>query len=199
MQLSENIPLAALSEKDGGDPVCDQSVRRVAKGELAALTQLYAALKRPIFLLAYSILHDYALAEDVTQETFLHITEKAASYRPGTKAKAWVFTIARNLALSAVRGRKKEDLSDTPPENTAVQQGPQEAAEANAGFARAIAVLEPDERSIVILRIEAGLPHREIAKMLGISYADARVRYFRALKKLKRYYEINQDADTNSF
>jgi RNA polymerase sigma factor, sigma-70 family len=202
MSLSENIPFDGLSgegsEKEKSSLACEKSLARMVDGNVAALSQLYTTLKRPVFLLAYSILQDYALAEDVTQETFLHITEKAASYRPGTNPKAWIFTIARNLALSVLRARKKEDLSDAQLSHTReepIHRGPEDSAEANAGFARAIAELAPDERSIVILRIEAALPHRDIARILGISYADARVRYFRALKKLKAYYETNQNAN----
>jgi RNA polymerase sigma-70 factor, ECF subfamily len=190
MHITENIPIS-LAGDTAHDCAVGKPAKKTADGDSAAFTQLYECLKRPVFLLAYSILQDYALAEDATQETFLRAAEKADTFRPGTNPKAWIFTIARNLAIDLLRKRKKEAPLDSLPE--AAQQSPENSAaavaEATDGLARALAVLEPHERDLVILRIEAELPHRDIAKILGISAVDARVRYFRALKKLKKYYE----------
>jgi RNA polymerase sigma factor (sigma-70 family) len=168
----------------GGD--CEKSMVKVAGGDISALSQLYGCLKKPVFLLAYSIVGNYPLAEDITQETFLRVNDKASLYRTGTNPKAWIFTIARNLSLSAVRSRGREELSDDEPPQAGTDL--EDIAVYDADFTRAISVLDNDERNIVILKIAASLKHREISKIMGISVGDTRVRYFRALKKLKNYY-----------
>jgi RNA polymerase sigma factor (sigma-70 family) len=166
---------------------CERSVAKIANGDISALSQLYGCLRRPVFLLAYSIIGDCSLAEDVTQETFLHVNDKASAYHPGTNPKAWIFTIARNLALNEVRSRGREKLSDDEPLQTAANI--EDIAIYDADFTRAVSVLNGDERNIVILRIAASMKHREIARIMGISTGDVRVRYFRALKKLRNYYQ----------
>jgi RNA polymerase sigma factor (sigma-70 family) len=185
--VTELLDISEALDNDKLKKACEVSVAKVAHGDISALSQLYSCLKRPVFLLAYSVVSDYSLAEDVTQETFLRISEKASTYRPGTNPKAWIFTIARNLALTALRGRKCEQLSEEQPLQTG--ESIEDIAVTDADFSRAIAVLDSDERNIVILKIVASMKHKEIAQIMGISTGDARVRYFRALKKFKSYYE----------
>jgi RNA polymerase sigma-70 factor (ECF subfamily) len=59
-----------------------------------------------------AMIPDFALAEDVVQETFLTVTKKAAAFEIGTSFAAWVKTIARFKALEAIRARRFETLSD---------------------------------------------------------------------------------------
>lgn len=166
---------------------CEKSVSQIADGDISALTQLYNCLKRPVFMLAYSIVADYPLAEDITQETFLRVNDKASAYHPGTNPKAWIFKIARNLAIDAIRSRSREDLHEVEPERES--ENIEDIVVGGDGFSRAMTNLDSTERDIVVLKIGASLKHSEIAKIIGISTGNVRIRYFRALKKLKSYYE----------
>lgn len=177
------------------DSDCEASVTTVAGGDIAGLSQLYGCLRKPVFLLAYSILGDYALAEDIMQETFLRVNEKAATYRAGSNPKAWVLSIARSVALNARKSRIRENLCEdttngmvTGTATDLFANTVENKAVLNADFTRALTCLDEQERGIIILKIGGNLKHSEIAEILGITTGDARVRYFRALKKLKRYY-----------
>jgi RNA polymerase sigma-70 factor, ECF subfamily len=167
---------------------CEKSIYKVADGDISELTQIYGCFKRPVFLIAYSIVKDYALAEDVMQETFLRVSEKASTYRGGN-SKSWVLEIARNIALNCVKKRNWETISAD--ESESMSPSVEDAAVAEADFTRAITVLDEVERSIVILHLAGSLKHTEIAHILGIMPGDVRIRYFRALKKLKAYYRFD--------
>lgn len=175
---------------DAINAVNNNSLGRIASGDVSALHQLYENLKRPVFLLAFSILRDYALAEDVMQDTFLTVTEKAIAYHKNTNPKAWVLTITRNLSLNLLKNRRRESPNADTMEHGLVKDSGQEPFYA-AEFSQTLGQLEEPERTIVTLRIVCGLRHAEIAKIVGLSAGDTRVRYTRALKKLKIYYEMN--------
>ena len=161
------------------------SISHIAYGDVTALDLLYKSLKKPVFLLALSILRDYQAAEDVMQDTFLKVSEKAETYVRGTNPKAWVLTIARNLALNSLKKHSHETLTLEELSETAVGEGPPDSSD----FTRTMQQLDEPDRSIVTLRVVCGLRHAEIAKVVGLSAGDTRVRYSRALKKLKKYYE----------
>jgi RNA polymerase sigma-70 factor (ECF subfamily) len=173
---------------DAANLANNSSLNRIACGDVSALDLLYKNLKRPVFLLAFSILRDYALAEDVMQDTFLKVNEKAVTYNKGTNSKAWVLTIARNLSLNLLKKRSRETLNPDALEQDRSTDAGQEALNAME-FSRTLGQLEEPERTIVTLRIVCGLRHAEIAKIVGLSAGDTRVHYSRALKKLKAYYE----------
>jgi RNA polymerase sigma-70 factor (ECF subfamily) len=163
----------------------NKSMSRIAYGDVLALDALYKDLKKPVFMLALSILRDYPSAEDIMQETFLKVNEKADTYTAGTNPKAWVLTIARNLALNTIKKRSRETLT--------LEELGETAADENGlldgnDFTHTMRQLDEPERSIVTLRIVCGLRHAEIAKIVGLTANDTRVRYSRALKKLKKYY-----------
>lgn len=171
------------------DDQLETSVSRLQKGDLGGLEALYTSLRKPVFLLSYAILENYALAEDAAQETFLRVHDKASTYRPGSNPKAWVMSVARSVALNLRRKGKIEEPSEYPETNpSALPRSMEETAVLNADFTRALQCLEEPEKIVVILRIGCGLRHSESARVLGIKQGDARMRYSRALKKLKAYY-----------
>jgi hypothetical protein len=87
----------------------------VAAGDLRSLEPLYRALRVAVFTLSLSVVRDRSLAEDVLHETFVRVSEKAHTYRAGTRPRAWVLAIARNHALDTVRRRAREHTLDGGP------------------------------------------------------------------------------------
>jgi RNA polymerase sigma-70 factor (ECF subfamily) len=187
--MEKEIAFSALNAPDC-NPGIDKSVLQIAQGDNTALSLLYRCLKKPVFLLALSILRDESLAEDVMQETFLKVSEKADTYHAGTNPKAWVLTIARNLSLNCLKSRGREELTgkdidmqfDENNENRAVS---------SADFMKALQQLDETQQTIVTVRILCDLKHAQIAEMINLSPGDVRIRYHRALKLLKKYYEEN--------
>ena len=166
------------------DAACDMALCRIASGDHEALTVIYKKLGRQIYLLAYSILQDTYAAEDVMQETFVRLLASANRYQPQTNARAYVLKITRNLALNALQKRRREMTCESPiDENTAdeTEAKPLSALES-------LSLLSEEERQIVVLKLDGGQTHKQIASLLGISTAACEKRYRRALEKLKQYY-----------
>lgn len=160
--------------------VCEKAVAALAAGDRSALATLYDCMGRSLFSVAYAVTGNWHDAEDVLQETLLDACRTAPSYRPGTSACAWLLAIARHTALDCVRRtgvRRAETLDD-------------DRAAEEPGFAAVEALdllraLDEEEREVVILRVYAALPYKELAPLLGITVAAAQKRYQRAMEKLR--------------
>jgi RNA polymerase sigma-70 factor (ECF subfamily) len=72
---------------------------------MPALEALYRMMRVQVFAVALAVAGDRGTAEDVMQDTFVRVYSAAPGYRPGSRARAWVLTIARHLAVDAVRRR----------------------------------------------------------------------------------------------
>lgn len=85
-----------------------ESFRKIRKGDKDAFTIIYNELKKPVFTVVCRIVGDSLTAEDITQEVFVRLY----SSPPDSSVKnprAWIFKIARNLSIDALR--KKQSLS----------------------------------------------------------------------------------------
>ena len=165
---------------------CDHALRQLAEGDQNALASLHERLGRKIYLLALSILRDSHAAEDILQDTWLRLAQGGArSYTPDTNPEAFVLTVARNLALTALTRRARELPSEiaeeAEPHLTAPDSEPMNALPV-------LDELDTEERQIVLLRLEYGMKHRDIAALLGISTAACEKKYSRAAAKMRAYY-----------
>ena len=165
--------------------VDDALILKIAAGDMDAFHTLYRAAHSGIYGFALSITKNPHDAEDVLQDTFLSVYENALSYRPEGKPMAWIFRIARNFALSKMREKAKEPMSEEfILENTeAVSQ--LESVEEKETVKALLSFLNDDERQIVMLHAAAGFKNREIAQVLGLKLSTVLSKYRRALKKLE--------------
>ena len=180
-----------MSKKMIFNDVCDTALCRIANGDTEALAIIYQRLGRQIYMVAYSILQDVHAAEDVMQETFVRIISGAKFYQKGTNAKAYILKIAHNLSLTALQKRGWEIPTDLP--NT---QRSTDGEELPLTSLEALSLLSPEERQIVILKLDSNEKHKNIAALLGISPAACQKRYRRALEKLKPYYQDEYRKET---
>lgn len=134
---------------------------------MRTLEELYRAYRDDVYRYLYSLTRDAAQAEDLLSETFLQALQNAASYRGEAGEKTWLFGIARNLWLRALRKRRPtvsfDDLLGLYVEDT---------------------LAETAARRALLDRVR-GVPYEEIAKELGISAGSARVIDHRARQWLK--------------
>jgi RNA polymerase sigma-70 factor (ECF subfamily) len=159
----------------------DYLLQEIARGKDGAFDELYEGMKRGVFALAYSYLRSYADAEDAVQETFLAIKRKANLYRRGTNARAWVFQIAKNIALDELRRRKRRAETEFAEE---------QAVEPNLPYLDELtATLTEEEREIVIMHAVWGYKHKEIAKEKGLPLGTVTWKYNEAIKKLRKEIE----------
>lgn len=167
-----------MSDDAGGE---DELLAQVADGDMRALEALYRRMRVLVFALALAVAGDRATAEDVVQDTFVRVYSAAAQYRPGSRARAWVLTIARNLALDAVRRRAREPVSGIVGDSAAAPTGQPDGIRLDV--VNALLRLGEVDRQIVVLHDVAGLTHAEVAAELQLPAGTVRWRYRVALAR----------------
>jgi RNA polymerase sigma factor (sigma-70 family) len=133
-------------------------------------------------------------AEDCFQETFLSALRAYPRLRPGSNARAWVLTIAHRKALDAHRARARRALPLADPAAAATSDASSSSAHDDA-FSHdaelwdAVSELPARQRSAVVLRFVADLPHRDIATAIGCSEEAARRSLHEGLTRLRKAVE----------
>lgn len=160
---------------------------RIRGGSLDALEQLYRALGADLYRVAYRITLSRQDAEDVVHDVFLGLRGALNGYVEHGELQAWLKRVTTRAALMRVRTDRRREareavfLRERPEGGAGSDQG------TGADVERLLAGLAPDLRVVVVLHELEGLPHREIARTLGITPVTSRVRLWRALDRLRRF------------
>jgi RNA polymerase sigma-70 factor (ECF subfamily) len=171
-------------------------VAALAQDEVGALEQLYDRYSALVFSVALRVLHDHALAEDVTQEVFLRIWRQPASFDPERgRFISWISSVARNRALDEQRRMTRRRRAEDPDEGPMLRlpaegRGDDPATEAvHADERRRVqeAMLElPEAQRIVIeLAYFGGLTQTEIAERTGDPLGTIKTRVRLGMRKLR--------------
>ena len=159
----------------------------IATGRPEDMSELYSRTRTAVYSLALSYLGNAHDAQDITQDTFVQVWERAGQYRPNGSPMGWLLTVCRNLALMRIRKADRHaDLDDSgwdaiPAEEKGL------SVEERALLQDALALLDKNERRVVMLHAAAGMKHREIAVLLEMPLATVLSKYHRAIKKLRAF------------
>lgn len=149
-----------------------------------SFTELYNRYSSRIHAYCYRILSDRESAEDIFQETFVRLFQKAQSGDAITNAPGLLITIARNLCLNHKRGRKETvPIEDVEPFFGASPN--YESKELLDMITRSLDLLDPEFREAFVLREYGGYSFGDIAELTGTTTANAKSRAFRAKQKIK--------------
>ena len=161
------------------------TVQALREGRIDTLAGLLEAHGREIQGVAYLILRDRSLAEDVTIETLLTAFERGGAIRDEGSLRAWLLRVATNKALTVRRStRRVVDLAHLP-ETSAAGDLAVEAADRVALLA-AVGTLPIQMRAAVVLRYYADMPVEGIAAALGKSPNTIKAQLQTALDRLRR-------------
>jgi RNA polymerase sigma-70 factor (ECF subfamily) len=130
-----------------------------------------------------------AVAEDLAQEALLNLWRKAHLFDPvKASAATWLFTIARNLRIDAIRRERRPELDpeDFLPEPAPGADDSLALADEEARLRLALRELSPDQILVVELSFFADKPHSEIAAELDIPLGTVKSRLRLAMARLKR-------------
>lgn len=165
-----------------------EAMAAVAAGDQHALRHLYQRYGRLAHSVAYRISGDRATAEECTQDAFVALWKRADRFDPGRgQVSTWLFAIARNLALSAVRRQRTTVELDQSTE-VSTGAGPDElvaSADAAAQLADAMASLPEPQLTVLQLAYFEGLSQSEIAEQLGLPLGTVKGRVRLALERLR--------------
>ncbi len=148
--------------------------------------RLYEAYFPRLMAYVLSRLSQREVAEDIVAETFLRAYLHWDSLRNKGAVESWLFSIAHNLLVSYVRAQARTsrwweqvERADDSPEDTALER------DERRRMWWAMARLPERYQQVLSLRFELGLPHRQVAQVMGLSEGNARVLLLRALRRLR--------------
>ena len=164
----------------------DKLLLAVARGDVAALRDLYRAFEKPLFTLGMRWLHDAELAGELVQEVTVRIWRRATAFDPTRGASSsWIFGIARNVAADLARSRGRNPIPVAEPRSGEAEPWDQDSAWEGWQVAKAIRALSPEQQRAVELAYVQQYTHSEIAKKLGIPLGTVKTRLYTGLKKLR--------------
>lgn len=141
-----------------------------------------------IFRLCMGFVNDYDTATDLTQETFIIVWQKLDTFRNESGIGTWIFRIASNNCLRQIEKEKRFLKSELP---IYLSEEKQHSLEPQIQFLyKCIAELPETERIIISLELEE-VKQAEIAKILGLSEANVRVKIHRIKEKLTQKFKEN--------
>jgi RNA polymerase sigma factor (sigma-70 family) len=175
-------------------------VRRAQAGDLAAYDQLINQFQERIYGLCYHMTSHHEDAHDLAQDTFVKAWQALKNFKGDSSFYTWIYRIAVNTCLNHLKLRRNRtphlslnDL-DVQPENdpdlVALVSDKTPRREANLAelqrrLNEALLKLSEDHRSVVTLHDIQGLPHDQIAKILGVNPGTVRSRLFYAHQQLQ--------------
>jgi RNA polymerase sigma-70 factor, ECF subfamily len=155
-------------------------------GSQPAFREIVRRYERPVYNLICRIVRDPVLAEDVAQEAFLKTFRGLASFDNRRRFASWIFRIAHNAALDAVRHKRGDptvqDNVDSLPIPPAAD--PVETAALGEALGAALDALRPEWRAAILLRYQEGCTYEEIADILGIPEGTAKTFVHRGRKQM---------------
>ncbi len=166
----------------------DVLIKRVSGGDTDSLEKLYNACAKGVYALAYSIVRSHAAAEDIMQDTFVRVWASASTFTAKGNGKAWIYRIARNLALNAVTRRKTDSLDAIEEDSGTLltsNVSTEDAAVTGHSIEHALSLLSENEREVITLHSMSGLTLNEIAVLLDVPLGTVKWRHAQALKKLR--------------
>jgi RNA polymerase sigma-70 factor, ECF subfamily len=172
----------------------------VARGDEAALAELYDRFGRVAYGLALRIVRDSTLAEDAVQDAFLAAWRTAVSFDPGRgKTSTWLLTLVHRRAVDVVRReerRRADPLDDFDhPTGEATDEEAWLRAQRQV-VQEALRKLPDDQREAIELAYYGGFTQSELAERLGQPLGTIKSRMFTGLRRLRELLaEAGLDAD----
>ena len=179
---------------ESGEPGDGILLRLIAAGDGEALVALHRRYVHLVYGMAWRILQDVGLAEEVTQDVFLKLWQKSQRYDPERGAFAgWLLSVTRfaaidRLRLEGRRPRTNEPLADNSDDQAAWDRllpTDHAAWERGQHLRLLLAQLPSDQRQVIELAYFGGLSHSELAEQLGVPLGTVKGRLRLGLEKLR--------------
>jgi RNA polymerase sigma-70 factor (ECF subfamily) len=180
-------------------PTDEELVGRIRAGDRDAFDALYDRYARRLFSYLARMLKDRSLAEDLFQEVFLEVLREDALDLRDRHFAGWLFTVARNRALTHVRNQERRkgalaDMARSEPKTESLS--PEEALHQKSQLERLAAVLstlsEPHHDALLLKEV-GGLTYRQIAQIQDVPEGTAKSRLHTAVKAVRSALGVHGD------
>ena len=178
----------------------DESLLRlIARSQSEALSELYNRYSRLVFGLARNAVGDQALAEEITQDVFMRVWNKAGTYQSEQgKVASWIAGIARNRAIDVFRHQRARAEGHSvsweempffdPPDSQNVEQE-LETKHKQQRVQQALFLLPEEQRQALALAYFRGFTHEQAAEALGQPLGTVKTRIRLGMQKLRQILE----------
>ena len=168
-------------------------VERARAGDQAAFAQLFERYHAPILNYLHRMVSDRALAEDLTQDTFIKAYNALSRTKPDLAFKAWLYRIATNTAISHLRRGKIIKWLPFVTDRETPDEHIEKSVTRKMDINEALAKLPQHYSTVLLLRHYQGLSLAETAQALDITENAAKLRLFRARKAFAQVYGVSPD------
>jgi RNA polymerase sigma-70 factor (ECF subfamily) len=171
-------------------------VKRAQRGESEAFADLFHAHKSRVYSICLRMTNNTAQAEDLTQDAFLQVFRKLATFKGNSALSTWLYRIAVNTVLMHFRKKALKQVSlDEPASHDATtvkrEYGSRDRRLSGAvdriTLARAIKDLPTGYRTIFLLHEVEGYEHQEIAKILDCSVGNSKSQLHKAKLRIREF------------
>ena len=170
----------------------EECFARFLSGDEEGFNALLEKYRIPLFSFILRMVGN-SEADDVFQETFLRVLRHRRQFNPSRRFSPWLFAIAANLCRDALRRRRRsltQPMAEShDPAGHSNPETDSASAEIGTAIERAVSGLSPEQREVFLLREQAGLSFREIAKATGANLNTVLGRMRLAVKKIKTELE----------
>ena len=170
-------------------------LKRIGQGDRGSFEELYDRFSGVLFSTAYRVLNNQVAAEDVLQDVFIQIWEKAPLYNPALgKPLTWAVTLTRNKAIDRLRSTQRRNRlqDDVQRESEIFEQFDGQSSfdavasvETSKLVREAIEELSKDQRQVIELAFFSSMTQAEIAERLNEPLGTIKARIRRAMMKLR--------------
>lgn len=178
-------------------------MNRFKAGDARSFELLLARHRKSVYHFCLRMVGERTAAEDAMQEVFLRVVKSAKGWEHQAKFSTWLFTIARNHCIDAIRKasyrktasldqslKESEDQGTTLGDRVADDEAmaPDRGAESlrlRSTLATAIASLSEEQREVFVMRQYSGVPFKEIADIVGVSENTVKSRMRYALEHMR--------------
>jgi len=177
----------------------DREIALLKKGDPDAVSELIGRYQHRLYRFLVRLVQDPATAEDLFQQTWIRLMERIGSYDVRRNFEAWLFSIARNLAIDHLRRRRGISLDEPDDSGQAavdrLTAGGKDALEQLLDFERgallaaAIGELPAIHREVLTLRFEEDMKLEQISEVAGVPLSTVKSRLHRALESLRARIE----------
>ena len=177
---SSSVQLISLKDPDV------RLMLQVREDDATAFEELMLRYQGRVLSVLRHVVGNQDLAEDLTQDVFLRVFRARKTYTPGSKFSTWLFTIANNVALNAIRRQKRKPeyqfttagtstssmptIDNTVPENSALMPTRQiDHQEMRETVRLAIETLSENQRMAILLNKFEGMNYTDIAQVMKLT------------------------------
>ena len=171
-----------------------EAIERAKQGDAEAFETLYNLHRRRVYSLCLRMTANAAEAEDLTQEAFMQLFRKIATFRGESAFSTWLHRMAVNVVLMQLRKKglqvvpledSPESDEDTPKKDFGVQDPVLAGSIDRLQLQNAIDKLPPGYRTIFVLHDVEGYEHNEIADIVSCSIGNSKSQLHKARMKLR--------------